>query len=192
VVIDPRKYASFGMPALFMHEGQPGHHFQMALQQEMGFPRFRKYMWINSYGEGWALYAETLGHEMGFYEDPAVYAGELNAEIVRAVRLVVDTGLHAKGWSYEEAIAYYRDNVGATEDSARRQVERFMAWPGQALGYKLGALRIQALRQRAQERLGDRFRLADFHDAVLRDGSLPLTVLEQRIDAWIDARARPS
>jgi len=192
VVVDPRKYASFGMPALFMHEGQPGHHFQMALQQELALPRFRKYLWINSYGEGWALYAETLGHEMGFYDDPAVYAGELNAEIVRAVRLVVDTGIHAKGWSYERALAYYRDNVGATEDSARRQVERFIAWPGQALGYKLGALRIQELRRRAQERLGERFRLADFHDAVLLEGSLPLAVLERRIDAWIEARARAS
>jgi len=189
VVLDPRKYASFIMPALFMHEGQPGHHFQMALQQELTLPRFRKYMWINAFGEGWALYAETLGHEMGFYEDPAAYAGELNLEIVRAVRLVVDTGIHAKGWSYEQAVDYYRDNVGATDESARRQVERFVAWPGQALGYKLGALRIQELRRRAQARLGERFRLADFHDAVLLEGSLPLAVLERRVDAWIAASA---
>ena len=190
VIQDPRKYGTASMAALFMHEGQPGHHFHMALQQELALPRFRKNTWINAYGEGWALYAETLGHEMGFYDEPLSYAGELNAEIVRAVRLVVDTGIHAKGWTYDEAIAYYRDNVGASEDSARRQVERFVAWPAQALGYKLGALRIQELRRRAQERLGDRFKLADFHDVVLGAGSLPLSLLEARVERWIENRRK--
>jgi uncharacterized protein (DUF885 family) len=191
VINDPRTYGTSFMAALFMHEGQPGHHFHMALQQELPLPRFRKNLWINAYGEGWALYAETLGHEMGFYADPLNYVGELNAEIVRAVRLVVDTGIHARGWSYQQAVDYYRDNVGANDASARRQVERFIAWPGQALGYKIGALRIQALRERARKALGERFRLADFHDEVLREGALPLALLERRIDEWIAARAHP-
>ena len=189
VINDPKKYSTPSMAALFMHEGQPGHHFHMALQQELTLPKFRKYTWNNAYGEGWALYAETLGHEMGFYDDPVNYAGELNAEIVRAVRLVVDTGIHAKGWSYEQAVAYYRENVGATEDSSKRQIERFMAWPGQALGYKLGALRIQELRKRAHDKLGDRFDIAAFHDAVLGEGALPLALLDAKIDRWIASQA---
>jgi uncharacterized protein (DUF885 family) len=188
VINEPAAYDATGMTALFLHEGQPGHHFQMALQQEMALPLFRKRAWINAYGEGWALYAESLGVEMGLYQDPAAYVGFLRLEMMRAVRLVVDTGLHARGWSRDEAVAYLMDNVGLTEPQARNQIHRYMAWPGQALGYKLGALKIQELRERAQQRLGSRFSLAAFHDAVLAEGPLPLSQLEAHIERWIAAQ----
>jgi uncharacterized protein (DUF885 family) len=188
VINDPAAYNSTPMAALFLHEGQPGHHFQMALQQEMKLPQFRKRAWINAYGEGWALYAETLGREMGLYDDPAAYTGELRLEIARAARLVVDTGMHAKGWSRDKAVAYWMENVGSSETQARNQIDRYMAWPGQALGYKLGSLKIQELRERAKQALGDRFDIAAFHDAVLGEGSLPLALLEAHIDRWIANR----
>ncbi|KQY85580.1 DUF885 family protein [Pelomonas sp. Root1444] len=190
VINDPKAYAVTTMTALLLHEGQPGHHFHIGLQMEMPLPEFRRRHWINAYGEGWALYAETLGHELGLYEDPVAYAGMLRLEISRAARLVVDTGLHAKGWSRERALKYWMDVTGASEQQAVAQIDRYLAWPGQALGYKIGALKIQELRRRAQERLGARFSLAAFHDQVLAEGSLPLAVLEQRIDAWIAAQAR--
>jgi uncharacterized protein (DUF885 family) len=185
VINDPADYSASVMTALFLHEGQPGHHFQMGLQQELGLREFRKRMWVNAFGEGWALYAETLGREMGLYDDPLAYTGELGLEILRAVRLVVDTGLHAKGWTREQAIAYMVENVGLTEAQARNQVQRYMAWPAQALGYKLGSLKIQELRERAKQALGDKFSIAAFHDAVLAEGGLPLSLLEARIDRWI-------
>jgi uncharacterized protein (DUF885 family) len=201
VVNDPAAYDATTMTALFLHEGQPGHHLQMALQQELELPRFRKRAWINAYGEGWALYAESLGREMGLYEDPAAYVGELRLEIFRAARLVVDTGLHAQGWGRDQAAAYLMETAGLTPAQAASQVDRYMAWPAQALGYKLGALRLQALRARAQDRLGERFELAAFHDLVLDEGPLPLSMLERRVDEWIaqrlageagrDAPARP-
>ena len=187
VINEPAAYDASGMTALFLHEGQPGHHFHLALQQEMNLPLFRKRTWINAYGEGWALYAETLGHELGLYKDPAAYVGELRLEIARASRLVVDTGLHAEGWSRERALAYWIDNVGVSPAQAANQIDRYIAWPGQALGYKLGSLKIQELRERAQSALGDRFKLAAFHDAVLAEGSLPLPMLEAQIERWIAA-----
>jgi uncharacterized protein (DUF885 family) len=191
VINDPAEYDATTMTALFLHEGQPGHHFQMALQQEMtSLPTFRKRAWINAFGEGWALYAETLGREMGLYDDPAAYAGELRLEIFRAARLVVDTGIHAKGWSRGQAMAYLVDNAGFSETQAANQIDRYMAWPGQALGYKLGSLKIQELRERARGKLGDRFDIAAFHDAVLGEGSLPLSLLDAHIDRWIAAQAK--
>jgi uncharacterized protein (DUF885 family) len=190
VIDDPKAYAVTTMAALYLHEGQPGHHFHLGRQMEMSLPEFRRREWINAYGEGWALYAETLGHELGLYEDPVAYAGELRLEISRAARLVVDTGLHAKGWSRERALKYWMDVTGASEPQAVAQIDRYLAWPGQALGYKIGALKIQELRRRAQERLGARFSLAAFHDQVLGEGALPLAVLAKRIDAWIAAQAR--
>jgi uncharacterized protein (DUF885 family) len=190
VINDPADYNLTTMTTLFLHEGQPGHHFQMALQQEMKLPQFRKRLWINAYGEGWALYAETLGREMGLYDDPAAYLGELGFEMMRAVRLVVDTGLHAKGWTREQAIAYWVDNVGTSPQLAVNQINRYLAWPGQALGYKIGSLKIQALRERAQRALGDRFSLPAFHDAVIGDGPLPLSLLEARIERWIAANRK--
>jgi uncharacterized protein (DUF885 family) len=187
VINDPAAYDATTMAALFLHEGVPGHHLQMALQQEMSLPAFRKRTWINAYGEGWALYAETLGFELGLYDDPAAYVGALRLEMLRAARLVVDTGLHAKGWRREQAVAYWMDNVGASEAQAHNQIDRYLAWPAQALGYKLGSLKIQELRERATRRLGSKFDIASFHDAVLDDGALPLSLLEARIDRWIDA-----
>ena len=188
VINDPAAYESTTMTTLFLHEGQPGHHFQLAIQQELSLPTFRKRTWINAYGEGWALYAETLGREMGLYQDPVAYVGHLRLEIFRAARLVVDTGMHAKGWSRDQAVAYLMDNVGFTQAQARNQIDRYMAWPAQALGYKLGSLKIQELRERAKQKLGDKFSIAAFHDAVLAEGGLPLSLLDAHIERWIASR----
>ena len=188
VIEDASKYRTTGMTTLFLHEGQPGHHFHVALQQELPLPKFRKYGWVTAYGEGWALYAETLGREMGLYDDPNAYLGHLQDELLRAVRLVTDTGLHAKGWTREATMQYMMDNEGVVEAEARRATERYMAWPGQALAYKIGALKIQALRERAQQKLGLKFSLKDYHDLVLSDGVLPLAVLESKVDKWIAAQ----
>ena len=186
VVNDPTQYGSTGMVTLFLHEGQPGHHFHIALLQEMGLPKFRKFGGNNAYTEGWALYAETLGKEMGLFDKPEDYFGHLNDEMLRAARLVVDTGMHAKGWTREQAIQYYRDTLGYTEALARSEIERYMVWPGQALGYKIGALKIAELRQRATLALGDKFSLPKFHEIVLEDGTLPLALLEKKVDRWIE------
>jgi len=185
VIEDPEKYRTTGMSTLFLHEGQPGHHYHIALQQELPLPKFRRHGWYTAYGEGWALYAETLGHEMGLFDDPNAYLGHLQDELLRAVRLVTDTGLHAKGWSREQTMKYMMETEGVPEAEARRATERYMAWPGQALAYKVGALKIQQLRERARQQLGERFKLKDFHDLVLRDGALPLSVLEVQVDQWI-------
>jgi len=185
VITDPTAYRNSSMTSLFLHEGQPGHHFHLGLQQELDLPKFRKYGWVTAYGEGWALYAETLGKEMGLYEDPNQYLGHLKLELMRAVRLVTDTGLHAKGWSREQTIQYMMDTEGKSEADARRATERYMAIPGQALAYKIGALKIQALRQKAQAQLGDKFSLSAFHDLVLSDGVLPLSLLEEKVNEWI-------
>jgi uncharacterized protein (DUF885 family) len=185
VVMDPAKYSTTRMAALFLHEGQPGHHYQMATQQELDVPRFRKTLWYDAYGEGWALYAEGLGRELGLYEDPNAYLGRLLMELHRAMRLVVDTGLHDQGWSRERAIAYLRENEGSSEEAARRAAERYMAWPGQALAYKVGELKLLELRERARKQLGERFDVRAFHTQVLSDGNMPLAMLEAKIDAWI-------
>ncbi|MES2263896.1 MAG: DUF885 domain-containing protein [Pseudomonadota bacterium] len=184
VVNDPAKYGSTGMTTLFLHEGKPGHHFHIALMQELNLPDFRKFGGNNAYTEGWALYAETLGKEMGLFDDPAQYFGHLNDELLRATRLVVDTGLHAKGWTRERTIQYMHDTLGY-DDEAKNQTERYMAWPGQALGYKIGSLKIVELRQRAATALGDKFSLPAFHAVVLGDGTVPLNLLEAKVDRWI-------
>ncbi len=185
VVTDPKQYGSTGMVTLFLHEGQPGHHFHIALLQELGLPNYRKFGGNNAFTEGWALYAETLGKEMGLFDKPEDYFGHLNDEMLRAVRLVVDTGMHSKGWTREQAIAYMRDTLGYTEADAKNQVERYMVWPGQALGYKIGSLKIVELRQRAQAALGSKFSLPKFHEIVLKDGTMPLSLLEAKVDKWI-------
>ncbi len=185
VIPDPASYASTSMTSLFLHEGHPGHHFQLSRQQELSVPKFRKFALITAYAEGWALYAETLGKEMGLYEDANAYAGHLGMDMRRAARLVVDTGLHAKGWTREQTIRYLVDEAGDSEDDARNATERYMAMPGQALSYKIGALKIMELRRRAATKLGPKFSLAKFHDAVLAEGSLPLDLLETRIEGWI-------
>ncbi|NVM75988.1 uncharacterized protein (DUF885 family) [Duganella sp. SG902] len=184
VVNDPTKYGSTGMTTLFLHEGKPGHHFHIALTQELNLPNFRKFGGNNAFTEGWALYAETLGKEMGLFDDPAQYFGHLNDEMLRAVRLVVDTGMHAKGWTREQSIQYMKDTLGY-DVVAKTETERYMAWPGQALGYKVGSLKIQELRKRAEQALGDKFSLPAFHAVVLGDGTVPLALLEQKVDHWI-------
>lgn len=190
VIRDPKRYETIGMTSLIIHEGQPGHHFQLALQQELDLPKFRKFGGNNAYTEGWALYAETLGRELGLYDDPVAYLGHLEADLHRAVRLVVDTGLHAKGWTREQTMQYMQATQGLTDAEARQSTERYMAWPGQALGYKIGALKIAELRQRASVTLGVKFSLPAFHDAILEEASLPLSVLDARIDRWIGQQQR--
>ncbi len=190
VITDPKKYDTTHMTTLFLHEAQPGHHFQVSKQLELAIPDFRRFSPNNAYIEGWALYAETLGREMGLYDDANAYAGHLMYDMVRAARLVVDTGLHAKGWTREQTIAFLVEKAGAGDDEARNATERYMAWPGQALGYKIGALKIMELRQRAQAALGPKFKLARFHDAILAEGPLPLALLETTMTAWIASEAK--
>ena len=184
VVNDPTQYGSTGMTTLFLHEGKPGHHFHIALMQELNLPDFRKFGGNNAFTEGWALYAETLGKEMGLFDDPAQYFGHLNDELLRATRLVVDTGMHAQGWTREQSIQYMHDTLGY-DAVAKSETERYMAWPAQALGYKIGSLKIVELRQRAAKALGDKFSLPKFHEIVLSDGTLPLALLEAKVDRWI-------
>jgi uncharacterized protein (DUF885 family) len=170
------------------HEGAPGHHFQIAYAQEMeDMPRFRRFGGYGAYAEGWGLYAERLGKEMGFYQDPYSDFGRLSTELWRAVRLVTDTGLHAKRWSREDAIEYFRANSLLSERDIVKEVERYITNPGQATSYKIGELKIVELRRRAEAALGDRFNLRDYHAVVLGSGSVPLDVLEDQVDAWIAA-----
>jgi uncharacterized protein (DUF885 family) len=179
----------YAMETLSLHEAAPGHHFQVSIQQELtGLPRFRRFEGNVAYGEGWALYAESLGRELGLFTDPMQWYGRLSDEMLRAMRLVVDTGLHAGQWSRERAIRYMQDNSSLAATEIEAEVERYMVWPGQALGYKIGDLRIQALRRKAETALGSRFDLRGFHGAVLMDGALPLDVLEAKIDRWIEGR----
>jgi uncharacterized protein (DUF885 family) len=180
----------YGMETLSLHEASPGHHFQVTIQQELqGLPRFRRFGGdYTAFVEGWALYAESLGHELGLFKDPYQYYGRLNDEQLRAMRLVVDTGLHAKGWSREQAIRYMLDNSSLAPSDVESEVERYIAWPGQALGYKIGDLRIQALRRKAEAELGAKFDLRDFHREVLSDGAVPMALLEQKVERWIAAR----
>ncbi len=193
VVNDPKDYSTVGMVTLFMHEGVPGHHLHAALLKEIPLPDFRKFNTENldtaAYTEGWALYCESLGTEFELYRQPEAYFGYLNNEMLRAVRLVVDTGMHAQGWSRERAITYAMENLGYSEAAAKNQIERYIATPAQALAYKIGALKILELRTRAQQALGARFSYASFHDVIVGDGTLPLPIMESRIDSWI-ARQR--
>jgi uncharacterized protein (DUF885 family) len=188
-VIDPAKYNVAGMETLFLHEAIPGHHYQFSLQSEnQELPRFRRTLWYGAYGEGWALYAESLGKELGLYTDPIQYFGHLGDEMHRAIRLVVDVGLHTKGWTREKAIQYMRDNEPVSEQSAVAEIERYMAIPGQALSYKIGQLKILGLRRLAEKELGDKFDIGLFHDEVLRYGNLPLNILDSKIKEWIEKR----
>ncbi len=177
-----------GVVTLYLHEGAPGHHFQISLAQEdESLPDFQRFGGNNAFVEGWALYAETLGYEMGLFEDPMNHWGTLDDEMLRAMRLVVDTGLHAKGWSREQGIEYMLANSGMGRSDATAEVERYIVWPGQALGYKIGALTIQRLRKQAETALGARFDIRAFHDQVLDSGALPLPILEAKIARWIAA-----
>ncbi|MBC5840874.1 DUF885 domain-containing protein [Flavobacterium sp. F-380] len=183
---DVKEYNMYGDEDLFLHEAIPGHHFQISLQQEnASLPDFRKYNWFGAYGEGWALYTESLGKELGLYQDPYQYFGMLGNEMHRAVRLVVDTGLHSKGWTREQAIKYSLENEAESEASITTEIERYMAIPGQALSYKIGQLKIMELRKRAQDKMGKQFDIKKFHEKVLESGVMPLALLESKIDAWI-------
>lgn len=188
---DLKSQPKYGMETLSLHEAAPGHHFQVAIQQELtDLPRFRRFDWYVAYGEGWALYCESIGRELGLFTDPYQYYGRLSDEMLRAMRLVVDTGLHAKGWSREQAIRYMLEHSSMAESDVTAEVERYMVIPGQALGYKIGQLRISALRARAEGALGASFDVKDFHSQVLRDGAVPMDVLEMKIDRWIAAEQR--
>ncbi len=183
---DPGETPKFAMRTLAYHEGIPGHHFQITIAQELkGVPFFRRVLPFTAYSEGWALYAERLAWEMGFQDDPLDNLGRLRDEMMRAVRLVVDSGIHYKQWTREQAIAYMLDNTGMGEGDVTAEIERYFVNPGQALAYKAGMLRILALREKAKAALGERFTLGGFHDAVLTHGALPLSLLERVIDDWI-------
>lgn len=183
---DVKKYNVYADEDLFLHEAIPGHHYQISIQQEnKDLPAFRKTIWFNAYGEGWALYTESLGEELGLYTDPYQYFGMLSAEMHRALRLVVDTGLHTKGWTREQAIKYSMENEAEPEESIVAEIERYMAIPGQALSYKIGQLKIRELRTKAEKELGSKFSIKEFHNQVLDAGCLPLKVLEGKIDKWI-------
>ena len=183
---DVEKYNKFSAEALFLHEAIPGHHYQLSLQQEnIALSEFLHPESMGVFVEGWALYAESLGKELGIYEDPIQYFGMLSMEMHRAIRLVVDTGMHSKSWTREQAIQYSLDNEAESEESVIAEIERYMATPGQALSYKIGQLKIRELRTKAENKLGDKFRLPEFHNQVLNSGSLPLVLLEEKIDNWI-------
>jgi uncharacterized protein (DUF885 family) len=171
---------------LYLHEAIPGHHFQLALQQELtDLPKFRRFGGETAFIEGWGLYAESLGKSLGVYETPYDYFGYLQNELWRAIRLVTDTGLHSKGWTREQVIKYMLDNSAESETQATAEAERYIAWPGQALAYKIGALKIQSLRAKAEKALGSKFDVREFHAEVLKDGAVPLQILEDKIDRWI-------
>lgn len=183
---DVTMYNIFSDEDLFLHEAIPGHHYQVSLTQENdALPDFRRSLWYSAYGEGWALYTESLGKELGLYDDPYQYFGMLSAEMHRAIRLVVDTGIHSKGWSREKAIQYSLDNEAESEASIIAEIERYMAIPGQALSYKIGQLKIRELRAKAEADLGDKFDIKAFHNLVLSPGCVPLAVLETMVEEWI-------
>jgi uncharacterized protein (DUF885 family) len=187
----PETRTRFTTTAYFVHEAVPGHHFENSLSLEQtGLPDFRRFGGTMAYSEGWGLYSEMLGQEMGLYDDPWQWIGRLSAEVWRAVRLVIDTGVHAKGWTREQSIAYFLDNVPQGEVVATQEVERYIAIPGQALSYKIGELKLRELRARAEKALGPEFDIRAFHDEVLAHGSVPLNVLEAAIDRWIAARGK--
>jgi uncharacterized protein (DUF885 family) len=184
----PSRY-TWGYETLFLHEGRPGHHFQISLAQENEqLPAFQRFGGNTAYVEGWALYSETLGYDMGLYKDPYQRFGTLNDEMLRAMRLVVDTGIHSKGWTRDQSIAYMLSHSGMGRTDATAEVERYIAIPSQATAYKIGALTIQRLRKKAETELGPKFDIREFHDQVLDSGALPLSILEAKIDRWIAAK----
>lgn len=188
----PESRPKWEMMALSLHEAVPGHHYQFAYAMELPEqPLFRRTAYIVAYSEGWGLYAERLGYEMGLYEDPYDRFGQLTYDMWRAVRLVVDTGMHHKGWSRQQAVDYFMANAPKSEQDIGNEIDRYIVWPGQALAYKIGQLKISELRERAAKALGENFDLRNFHDVVLGAGSVPLSILETQVDAWIARGGRP-
>src|SRR5687768_3593455 len=186
----PESRPIWEIEALTAHESVPGHHLQIALQYELqGLPEFRRNAGYTAFVEGWALYAESLGSELGLYTDPFSKIGQLNYDMWRAVRLVVDTGMHSFGWTRDQAIYYFKQNTGKSDQDIQNEVDRYISWPGQALGYKIGQLKIQALRAEAEKALGSRFDIRAFHDQILGNGALPLSVLETQTRDWIAAQS---
>ena len=187
-ILDAKEFnTTSGMESLFLHEAIPGHHYQISLQQENeSLPMFRRVGWYGAYGEGWALYCEGLGKELGCYTDPYQYMGALGDEIHRGIRLVVDVALHTGKMTREEAIKYMTDHEAISEDAATAEIERYMAIPGQALSYKIGALKIQELRKKYEKQQGTKFNLSNFHDELLKDGCMPLDVFEKKMDRWAE------
>lgn len=179
----------YEMEALAYHEGIPGHHMQIAIAQELdSIPEFRKFAFYTAYVEGWGLYSEYIPKEMGFYKDPYSDFGRLSMELWRSCRLVVDTGIHAKKWTRQEGIEFYKENTPAPESQCIKMVERHIVMPGQATAYKIGMNKILELREKAMNKLGDDFDMAAFHDVILKEGALPLNILERRVDKWIHSQ----
>jgi len=188
-VSNPTKRTLVDDEAVAYHEGVPGHHLQISIAQTLeGLPKFRLHGFFTAYAEGWALYSEVLGKEIGFYQDPVSDYGRLNSEMLRAVRLVVDTGIHDKNWSRQQVIDYMHAN-DVNDAVAQTEADRYIAWPGQALAYKMGQLIILKLRDEAKAQLGDKFDLKAFHDEILNGGAMPLDLLQQRVEAWIKEQA---
>jgi uncharacterized protein (DUF885 family) len=182
----------YAIEAVAYHEGIPGHHLQISIAQETeGLPAFRKFQSYTAFVEGWALYSERLGKEVGFYQDPYSDYGRLQADMWRAIRLVIDTGVHSQHWTRDQMVQYFHDHSSIEESTVQTEVDRYIGWPAQALAYKMGQLKILELRDRAKKALGDKFDLRAFHDEVVDSGALPLDVLSDRVDAWIAQQKTP-
>ncbi|MGQ3063874.1 MAG: DUF885 domain-containing protein, partial [Sphingopyxis sp.] len=190
-LVDMNQTQKVQVAGIAAHEGAPGHHFQIARQQELaGIPKFRKFGGYGAYMEGWGLYSERLANEMGVYKTPYDRFGMLSLQVWRAIRLVLDTGIHSKRWTREQAIAYFKANSSVSDTDIAREVDRYFNWPGQATSYMVGQLKIAELRKRAESELGPRFDIRDFHEAVLSEGALPLDILEEQVTRYIAAKKK--